>query len=193
MIQTIKKILEPVQRRVMLMITPATLTAVDDSKGIQQVQIQCGKDEVRHGVNRVQSYGLTSHPHPGCECAVIFVGGNRDHGLVVAVDDSRYRLQTLAQGEVALYTDEGDVIHLKRGNQIEIKSATAVTIDAPETIVTGNVLIEGNVSIAGTTVVEGALSSSTSVSDPKGSMQDMRIIYNGHKHGPSPGPAPTMV
>jgi len=192
MLRVIKKMLEPMQRRVMLMIAPATITAVDDSKAIQKLQIKLGKDEVRENINHIQQYGFTSHPKPQSECAVIFVGGNRDHGLVIAVDDSRYRLKSIGEGEVALYSDEGDVIHLKRGNKIEIKSATSVTIDAPDTTITGNVSIEGNVSVAGMTEVEGALSSSTSVADSTGSMQAMRGIYNGHKHGSSSGPTPTM-
>jgi len=192
MLRGIKKMLEPLQRRVMLMIAPAIITAVNDSQSIQKLQIKLGKDEVRENINHIQQYGFTSHPKPQSECAVIFVGGNRDHGLVIAVDDSRYRLKSMGEGEVALYTDEGDVIHLKRGNKIEIKSATSVTIDAPDTTISGNVSIDGNVSIAGTTAVEGALSSSTSVADSTGSMQAMRTIYNGHKHGSSAGPAPTM-
>jgi len=192
MLRVIKKMLEPIQRRVMLMIAPATITAVDDSKAIQKLQIKLGKDEVRENINHIQQYGFTSHPKPQSECAVIFVGGNRDHGLVIAVDDSRYRLKSIGEGEVALYSDEGDVIHLKRGNKIEIKSATSVRIDAPDTTITGNVSIAGNVSVAGTTAVEGALSSSTSVTDSTSTMQAMRTIYNGHKHGSSSGPAPTM-
>ncbi len=192
MLQNMKKMLEPLQRRVMSMIAPAMITGVDDSKAIQTLQIQLGKNEVREGVNRVQQYGFSSHPLAQSECAVMFVGGNRDHGLVIAVDDSRYRLKNLAQGEVALYTDEGDVIHLKRGNQIEIKSTASVTINAPETTITGNVQIEGNVAVGGKTEVVGALSSSTSVSDAKGTMEAVRDIYNGHKHGNSAPPVPTM-
>jgi len=192
MLQMVKKMLEPLQRRVMSMIAPAIITGVDDSKAIQTLQIQLGKNEVREGVNRVQQYGFSSHPFAQSECAVMFVGGNRDHGLVIAVDDSRYRLKSIAQGEVALYTDEGDVIHLKRGGQIEITCAASVTINAPETKITGNVVIEGNVNVAGKTEVAGALSSSTSVSDATSSLQALRGIYNGHKHGNSAPPAPPM-
>jgi len=192
MLSAIKKMLEPLQRRVMLMIAPATLTAVDDSQSIQKLQIKLGKDEIRENINHIQQYGFTSHPKPQSECAVVFVGGNRDHGLVIAVDDSRYRLKKLGEGEVALYTDEGDVIQLKRGNKIDIKSATSVTINAPDTTITGNVSIDGNVSVAGAAQVQGALSSATSVADSTGTMQGMRDVYNGHKHGASSGPAPPM-
>ena len=98
MLRVIKKMLEPIQRRVMLMIAPATITAVDDSKAIQKLQIKLAKDEVRENINHIQQYGFTSHPKPQSECAVIFVGGNRDHGLVIAVDDSRYRLKKYKGG-----------------------------------------------------------------------------------------------
>ena len=52
----------------------------------------------------------------------IFNGGNRTSGIVVCVEDKRYRLKGLESGEVALYTDEGDSLVLKRDNTIEINT-----------------------------------------------------------------------
>lgn len=40
--------------------------------------------------------------------------------VVLAVDDRRYRVQALKDGEVVIYTDEGDRIHLKRERTIEV-------------------------------------------------------------------------
>lgn len=36
------------------------------------------------------------------------------------MDDRRYRVQALKDGEVVIYTDEGDRIHLKRERTIEV-------------------------------------------------------------------------
>jgi hypothetical protein len=55
---------------------------------------------------------------PGAEIIIIREG---NHILAIASDDRRYRL-AVEEGEVALYTDEGDKIHLKRDKKIEIVS-----------------------------------------------------------------------
>ncbi|MDH5298535.1 MAG: phage baseplate assembly protein, partial [Desulfobulbaceae bacterium] len=77
-----------------------------------------------------QHYGMTSRPLEGAECVVIREG---NHFVVIASDDRRYRL-AIESGEVALYTDEGDKIHLKRGKEILVQSGNKVTIDAAATV-----------------------------------------------------------
>ena len=72
-------------------------------------------------------YGFTSRPPKGAE-AIVLKQGNVI--FIIAEDDRRYRLQ-IEEGEVALYTDEGDKIHLKRGNVIEIKAASRCVINSP--------------------------------------------------------------
>lgn len=70
-----------------------------------------------------QHYGFTSRPLSGAEVIIIREG---NHYLAVASDDRRYRIAVEA-GEVALYTDEGDKIHLKRDKTIEIVSGNKLT------------------------------------------------------------------
>lgn len=71
-----------------------------------------------------QHYGFTSNPLPGTEGVVIPLGGQTSHGIVIATEHSSYRLKSLAPGEVALYTDEGAKIVLKRGRLIEVECDT---------------------------------------------------------------------
>lgn len=65
--------------------------------------------------------------------------------------DRRYRIQAMASGEVAIYTDEGDYIHFKRGRIIDIetqtlniKATTAVNIDSPVINQTGEIVSQGD-------------------------------------------------
>lgn len=74
-----------------------------------------------------QHYGFTSRPLSGAEGILIKDGNNV---ILIASDDRRYRLK-VEDGEVALYTDEGDSIHLKRENEINITSGGKVIIKAP--------------------------------------------------------------
>jgi phage gp45-like len=63
-----------------------------------------------------QHYGFTSRPLAGAEVIIINEG---NHYIGIASDDRRYRLH-VEDGEVALYTDEGDFVHMKRGNNMEV-------------------------------------------------------------------------
>jgi phage baseplate assembly protein V len=185
-----ERILQSIQHRVMLTVGRAVIRKINDDPKLQSVQAELLKGELRDNLERFQQYGFTSVPHPGAEGVAVFVGGNRDHGLLVCVDDRRYRLKGMQGGEVALYTDEGDKVHLKRNREIEVITQTLkitcetatveasekVTIDTPETEITGNLIVGGNVNTGGNSTSSG------NVSDMNGSMQEMRTTYNGHKH-----------
>lgn len=117
-------------------VSRAVVKRVDDSKKRQALQIVAGV--LADGLEHFQPYGFTSVPHAGAEGVALFVGGERDHGLVVAVDDRRYRLTGLEGGEVALYTDQGDKLVFKRGGTIEVTAATKVVVSAPLLELAGN-------------------------------------------------------
>lgn len=77
-----------------------------------------------------QHYGFTSRPLKDAEGILIKDGNNI---ILVASDDRRYRIQ-VEDGEVALYTDEGDKIHLKRNKEISISSGGKVVVNAANLI-----------------------------------------------------------
>lgn len=84
-----------------------------------------------------QQYGLATRPKEGAECLILKQGENF---LMIASDDRRYRI-ALEEGEVALYTDEGDKIHMKRTGVIEIsctdcKITTSGTFSVNDTALT---------------------------------------------------------
>lgn len=131
MLQSIRYLLRPLVNQVANLVSRAEVLLADDGPKMQLLQLGVGVGETRDGCERVGDYGFTSVPLPGAEAVVLFPNGHRDHGLVVAVGDRRYRLAGLAPGEVALYTDEGDAIHLKRGRTIEVRAGAKVVVDAP--------------------------------------------------------------
>jgi phage baseplate assembly protein V len=121
----------PILNRLANLISRVVLSRVDDSKKMQAVQLTALGGETRENVERVQNYGFTSVPQPGAEGVAVFVGGYRDHGLVVAMDDRRYRLTGLQAGEVAIYTDQGDKVVIERGGTIRVTASTKVVVAAP--------------------------------------------------------------
>lgn len=134
----VRRILKDLDKRVSNFAARCVIKLVDDAAKLQRLQVTVLADEVRDGVERVQQYGFTSAPKVGAEAVVLFVGGRRDHGLVIAVDDRRYRLTGLKEGEVAIYTDEGDHVVIKRGGTIEVKAATKLVVDSPLVELAGN-------------------------------------------------------
>ncbi|GCL64308.1 phage baseplate assembly protein V [Pseudaquabacterium pictum] len=153
----LQRAMRPMLQRLQLMIGRAVVLLVNDGSKLQGLQVSLLADEVRDQVERFQNYGFTSHPLPGAEAVAASVAGNRDHVLVIAVDDRRYRLTALQQGEVAIYTDEGDKIVIKRGGTIEVTAATKVVLDTPLVQCTGDVTVAGTVT-AGVDVVADGIS-----------------------------------
>lgn len=146
----LNRFFNPWKRRIMSMVRRLTVAGSTDTFGLMQLQIETLKDVTQDNVERVQNYGFTSRPKVGAEGVVLYLGGNSDHGVVIAVDDARYRLKALAEGEVALYTDEGDKIHFKRGNKIEITTHTLdinATTEVKVTTAKATVTASGDVEV----------------------------------------------
>lgn len=179
--------IKPVYQRLMMAFGRGVLSLIDDNKKIQLIQVSLQSSEIRDGIERFQNYGFTSVPLKGAEVAVAFVGGNRSHGIALAVDDRRHRIKGLENGEVAIYTDEGDKIHLKRNNVIEI-TTNKIIVNAPEVEVnTETATINASTKILCDTPL---LECTGDIVDNSGqnslSMQQMRSIYNTHTHEENP-------
>ena len=123
---------------------------------LQSLQLRLLAGEVKDNVEHLEPYGFTACPLPGAEALAAFIGNDRSHGVVVVVADRRFRLQGLKPGEVALYTDEGDRIHFKRGrildietDTLNIKASASVNFDTPLITSTGRIESQGDQIAAG--------------------------------------------
>lgn len=182
--RAVGKLLQPIRRRISLIVTRAVVSLVDDTTTLQALQARLLAGETMDGLERFQDYGFSSHPHPGAEAIALSVGGHRSNTIIIKVDDRRYRLKALKQGEVALYTDEGDHVHLKRGRVVEIqtdtlhvKADTEVQLDTPLVWTTGQ--IRADLDITDQVPAGGQ------------SMQSMRQVYNSHTHPERDNGGPT--
>lgn len=136
--------LAKIETRIKLLLGRAVIRLVDDARRIQELQVEALEGEVIDLVERFQEYGFTSHPHEGAEAVIGAFGGARQHSVVLKVDDRRYRLTGLEEGEVALYTDEDEDdgphrIVMERGRRIRLSAGRSyiliedgrVTIGSP--------------------------------------------------------------
>lgn len=128
MIQALQKLIAPLRTRIANMVGRCIVRLVNDQTGVQSVQIVLLEGETRDDVERVQQYGFTSVPVAGAEGVAVFVGGRRDHGLVIAADDREGRKTGLAAGEVAVYHRDGASIHLKSDGSIEVTAKPGADI-----------------------------------------------------------------
>lgn len=133
-----------------------SVALVNAATKMQSLQVRVTAREVKDGVEHFEPYGFTSNAQPGAEGLIAFLGGDRSHGVVLCIADRRFRLKELEPGEVALYTDEGDCLHFKRGRVLEIKTLTlrvtaeeAVEFDTPVIRTTGRIESDGDQLAAG--------------------------------------------
>lgn len=129
-----RKMLAPLGRRIRQIVARGIVRLIQDDKDMQLLQVTIQRGEVHDDVERFQEYGFTSHPHKGAEAVVGCVKGDRGHPVVIAVDDRRYRMKALKQGEVALYDDLGNYVHLKRDGSVEVNATDEVHAIAPNVL-----------------------------------------------------------
>lgn len=122
--QLVRRYCEPMRRRIAGMVGRCIIQTVYDSQAgsLQGLQVTALGGDPLDQIDKIQQYGFTSNPKPGAEGVIVFPAGDRSHGIVIAVDDRRYRLVGLQSGEVALYTDEGDYAWFKRGRKLHFRS-----------------------------------------------------------------------
>lgn len=162
--------IEKLWRRMLLVVGRGRITTGNDSGLVQMQQVQLGASETRDNTPRVAEYGYTSMPLPGCHAVVIFVGGDRSNGVIVATNDQNHRLKNLLPGEVAIYDDQGQSVYLTRagivvnggGLPLLIHNTPQITADTPLLCTTGDVLDNCNTNTV--------------------TVAQMRQIYDSHTH-----------
>jgi len=165
----VRKAMAPQARRIENMLARGTLTTLNRARKMQRIQAKLLGGESKQSMEFFEQYGITSAPHDGAEVLAAFLDGDRSHGVVICVADRRYRL-LLESGEVAIYDDLEQCVHLTRDGiviegkalPITIKSTTKVRLETPSLECTGEIkdLCDG----AGTT------------------MSHMRTKYNAHSN-----------
>ncbi len=122
LLDAIRKIMSPLKQRVMLMISRGVVGTVDDSKKLQSVQILALAGEILADLERFQQFGFTAVPIPGSEAILLFPSGDREHGLVVAIDDRNLRPTGLTAGQSCMYDAVGSKFTLTNDGKSKIEA-----------------------------------------------------------------------
>lgn len=124
------------------------LGSLNDNTKTQEAQIELFDNEVVSEVERFQDYGFTSKPVSGGVVAAQ-VSGNRNHMIVLRINDDEHRIKLNDDWDVALYHKEGHSIQLQQDGLITLTCskykvvAGKMEVDAEETTFHGDVIIKG--------------------------------------------------
>jgi len=180
----IRRLLQPILDRIAAGIARGYVHLVRNSEGLQTLQLELLRAELRDGVEHFQPYGFEAVPLEGAEALVLHVGNSRDHPIAAVVTDRRHRPTDGTAGMVGLYDDQGQVVRIYR-DRIELASSTRVQVVAPTIDLDGDVEVAGNVTATG------------EIDDTAGTLAALRTAYNAHTHvsagpgNPTSGPTPT--
>ena len=122
MLEQLKQFVEPLKRRILLMVGRAVLTAVKDDGGIQLIDAELMQGEFRTDIERFQDYGFTGVPPVDSEGVIVFLGGDRAHGLVLRMDSRANRLKGLKSGETAHYSQFGGYAKFTEDHEYHVRS-----------------------------------------------------------------------
>ncbi|MGL5800966.1 MAG: phage baseplate assembly protein V [Plesiomonas sp.] len=161
----LRQVADRMRRTISNLAGRGVIRVVKSAAKCQMLQIEMLGGELKDNVEHIEPYGYTSCPHRGAETVQVFPDGDKSHGIVIVVADRRYRLRGLKEGEVAIYTDEGDKIILKRGRNVEVTTLT-LTVNAAKKAYFDTPLLE----------------CSGDIKDKKGTMQKIRDDHNIHDH-----------
>lgn len=130
------KELQRTMRKVRRMNQRGLLRRASYSGNTRYLQMQIEGGEPQDGLEHLEPFGFTSHPLPGAEGLVLAFNGNGSHSVVFCVGDQRYRLK-IDTGEVAIYNQHGDKVHIKKDRTIDVSAALKVNFNTPEVNCTG--------------------------------------------------------
>lgn len=175
-------VLQRMMRRIQLATSWGRVTFSDDSKTAQLLQVKLNDSETRDGTPRIAEFGFTSRPPSGSDALVVFLGGDRTKGVVVATAHQASRPTQLREGESMVYdlwgksiylTQSGGIIVDAKDTPVTVNNATTVTINAAQAVQMNTPVLR----------VSGDIEAGGDIKDKVRTMAADRAIYNQHTNG----------
>lgn len=185
----------------------ARLTARNDEPGLQLTQANALAGEQAQAVENLQQFGFSSGVPADSDLIVLPLAGRTSASVIIATENAAYRLK-VGPGEARMYSQDGAYIHIKAGRIIEIDcdeltinvknsaaltagqgvsitAGSGITLDTPQTTVTGNMTATGqkgdSVTMTASMTLQGDISQTGSISS-SGDHVANGISLSGHTH-----------
>ncbi|WP_437616526.1 phage baseplate assembly protein V [Erwinia sp. V71] len=155
------------------------LTRVNSALKVQQVQAKGLAGETLQDAELFQHFGFTSNPPAGTQCIIAPLGGQTSHSVIIATENEKYRITALASGEVAIYSDEGARVVIKKGRIVEVDCDIYRVNCRQYDVITEDYDVSAS-NIAN--FVTPLLKASDEIADGQSTMNTMRETYDSHDH-----------
>jgi len=156
--------------RIKGLLARGVISLISDGGQYQFAQVEVMAGEVKADVQRFQNFGFTGNPPGGSIALVGFLGGDRDHPVILYAEDPATRKSGLKAGESAVYNAFKDFIHLKENGEVEIKCKNLI-VNASEGVRMASPRVETTHDLIDRTE-DGNIKT----------INDMRNSHDGHKH-----------
>lgn len=175
-------VLQRMMHRIQLATGWGRVTLSDDSKTAQLLQVKLNDSETRDDTPRIAEFGFTSRPPLGSDVLIVFLGGDRSKGVVVATAHQASRPTNLLEGEAMVYdfwgksiylTKSGGIIVDAKGTPVTVNNATTVTINAAEAVQMNTPVLR----------VSGDIEAGGDIKDKIRTMAADRALFNQHTNG----------
>jgi phage baseplate assembly protein V len=117
------------------MIARGVLETSTDQRGVQVLGLSLLDGERKDNLEKFGQYGFSSVPMDEAEAIVIFPGGDRSSGIVIATEQRDSRMTGLLSGETSIYTNAGNSIIIHMDGSIEITAIEQVQVWAKRLLV----------------------------------------------------------
>jgi len=154
--------------RVLSVVARGVVQLTEDNHGLRQVQVALLAQETRSDIEHMESFGFSAVPMKGAEALLVFVGGNRDHPLIVSTPDRATRPQTLNPGESCVYAAFQQAILLDKDGSVALTTQTG----------TGNVIITAQNANVNVTAPNGTVTVKVGAVSLTVSQQGIAVVGN---------------
>ena len=143
-------LINELKKAVRLMVGKCIIEAASKASDGVNADIMLLGNERHYGLRLMQHYGFASVPNADSEGVVLFVGGARDNGIVVASQGEASKIPALEKGEVALFSEFGQSFILKKDGSVAVTPASGKDILFNGRVVsTADIVAEGGIKAVG--------------------------------------------
>lgn len=133
----------------------AVATGMKIATRLQRVNADGLAGEKLQDMELFQHFGMTSAPPDGSQLIVLPLGGRTSAAVVIATEHGAHRFVLGAKGEMAIYNQWGDVVHLRQDRRIHVKAAAELIVETPLASFTGDVHVAGTLTSDTEVIADG--------------------------------------